>query len=86
VSQVQLFPFTFLSKFAGSVLWTRLLNATKELARQTSALQELTQAQQDETPAWKKAVDDFEISQSAVNPYQQPQSGTPQISFYHHLD
>ncbi|KAJ7831464.1 hypothetical protein B0H14DRAFT_3464063 [Mycena olivaceomarginata] len=42
----------------------------------TAALQEFTQAQQDETPAWKKAVDDFEISQSAVNPYQQPQSGS----------
>ncbi|KAJ7763898.1 hypothetical protein B0H14DRAFT_3510550 [Mycena olivaceomarginata] len=45
----------------GSILRGRLLKATKELARQTDALQDFTHSQQDEAPAWKQAVDDFEI-------------------------
>ncbi|KAJ7321807.1 hypothetical protein DFH08DRAFT_818177 [Mycena albidolilacea] len=44
----------------GSTLCTRLLKARKELAWQTEALQDFTQAQQDNEPAWKQAVDDFE--------------------------
>ncbi|KAJ7358147.1 hypothetical protein DFH08DRAFT_953333 [Mycena albidolilacea] len=59
----------------GSTLRTRLLKATKELARQSEALRDFTQAQQDDAPAWKQAVDDFELGTLTVNPYEVPESG-----------
>ncbi|KAJ7866278.1 hypothetical protein B0H14DRAFT_3442547 [Mycena olivaceomarginata] len=52
----------------GSTLRTRLLKATKELARQSEALRDFTQAQQDDAPAWKQAVDDFELGTSTCKP------------------
>ncbi|KAJ7862664.1 hypothetical protein B0H14DRAFT_3444602 [Mycena olivaceomarginata] len=59
----------------GSTLRKRLAKARKELTRQTSALQEFTEAQQGEVSAWKKAVDDFETGASTANPYELPHAG-----------
>ncbi|KAJ7303090.1 hypothetical protein DFH08DRAFT_977305 [Mycena albidolilacea] len=60
----------------GDTLRTWLLKATKELARQSEALRDFTQAQQDDAPAWKQAVDDFELGTSTVNPHEVPESGS----------
>ncbi|KAJ7903747.1 hypothetical protein B0H14DRAFT_3421928 [Mycena olivaceomarginata] len=60
----------------GGTLRTRLLKATKELARQSEALRDFTQAQQDDVPAWKQAVDDFELGTLTVNPHEVPESGS----------
>ncbi|KAJ7796028.1 hypothetical protein B0H14DRAFT_2391100 [Mycena olivaceomarginata] len=59
----------------GATLRKRLLKATKELARQRSALEEFSGEQQDQVAAWKQMVDDFETGASAVNPYALPNSG-----------
>ncbi|KAJ7862390.1 hypothetical protein B0H14DRAFT_3444766 [Mycena olivaceomarginata] len=59
----------------GQTLRKRFMKATKELARQQDGLNDFTEGQQDQVDAWKKAVDDFEMGISLVNPYELPQSG-----------
>lgn len=64
-----------LTLFSGIMLRNRFLKATKELARQHAAFQEFCEAQEEEVPRWKRAVDDFENGDAALNPYELPQSG-----------
>ncbi|KAJ7756133.1 hypothetical protein B0H14DRAFT_2635188 [Mycena olivaceomarginata] len=59
----------------GKTLWTRLLAARKELARQEEGLEEFTAAQEAEAPAWKQMVDNFEAGVSEANPYLLPHTG-----------
>ncbi|KAF8217593.1 hypothetical protein K438DRAFT_1746895 [Mycena galopus ATCC 62051] len=56
----------------GEPLRKRFLKATKV---QIAGLEEFTTVQNDDAPAWKQALDDFESKQSTVNPYELPQSG-----------
>ncbi|KAJ6451458.1 hypothetical protein C8R45DRAFT_1057134 [Mycena sanguinolenta] len=64
----------------GETVQKRFLKATKELSRQTEALNEFMQEQGEQVLVWKKAVDDFEARDEEAetpvkNPYQLPHSG-----------
>ncbi|KAJ7800539.1 hypothetical protein B0H14DRAFT_3092594 [Mycena olivaceomarginata] len=53
--------------------WNKVVGM--ELARQKAVLQEFSEHQQEEVPIWRKAVNNFEMGASPVNPYQLLQSG-----------
>ncbi|KAJ7822205.1 hypothetical protein B0H14DRAFT_2370859, partial [Mycena olivaceomarginata] len=59
----------------GLMLRKRLLKAVKELEWQRDGLEEFSEAQEDQVPAWRKMVNDFESGVSLVNPYQLPKPG-----------
>jgi hypothetical protein len=64
-----------LTDSVGQMLRKCFMKATKELARQQDGLNDFTEGQQDQVDAWKKAVDDFKMGISPLNPYELPQSG-----------
>jgi hypothetical protein len=70
-----LLPYFFFTHYSGTMLWSRLLKARKELTQQEEGLQEFTVAQEVEAPAWKEAVDAFKAGAMTDNPYQLPHAG-----------